>query len=160
MTTQPTLAPAVFASKCTGKSVIAVHLVAELAERGLSTLHVTGSKAFTENLRKIVGARASALFRYFSDTANVSEPLDVVIVDEAHRIRSVSTSRFTPPKARTGRRGHGRGTRRRIIDHYPASSLRRQPALTSALLRPKVRILSVPEEDLSHGSRSIDTAQG
>ena len=87
----------------TGKSVIAVNLVAELAERGLSTLHVTGSKAFTENLRKIVGGRASALFKYFRDTANVKEPLDVVVLDEAHRIRSVSTSRFTPAKARTGK---------------------------------------------------------
>ena len=87
----------------TGKSVIAVNLVAELAGRGLSTLHVTGSKAFTENLRKIVGGRASALFKYFRDTANVSAPLDVVILDEAHRIRSVSTSRFTPAKARSGK---------------------------------------------------------
>ena len=87
----------------TGKSVIAVNLVAELAERGLSTLHVTGSKAFTENLRKIVGGRASALFKYFRDTANISEPLDAVILDEAHRIRSVSTSRFTPAKARSGK---------------------------------------------------------
>ena len=39
----------------TGKSVIAVNLVAELSALGLRTLHVTGSKAFTENLRKIVG---------------------------------------------------------------------------------------------------------
>jgi hypothetical protein len=87
----------------TGKSVIAVNLVADLAERGLSTLHVTGSKAFTENLRKVVGGRASALFKYFRDTANVVEPLDVVVLDEAHRIRSVSTSRFTPAKARSGK---------------------------------------------------------
>lgn len=87
----------------TGKSVIAVNLVAELAERGLSTLHLTGSKAFTSNLRKIVGGRASALFKYFRDTANVGEPLDVAILDEAHRIRTVSTSRFTPAKARSGK---------------------------------------------------------
>ena len=70
---------------------------------GLRTLHVTGSKAFTENLRKIVGTRAGAMFKYFRDTANVDEPLDVVILDEAHRIRSISTSRFTPAKARTGK---------------------------------------------------------
>ncbi len=87
----------------TGKSVIAVNLVAELSALGLRTLHVTGSKAFTENLRKIVGTRASAMFKYFRDTANVDEPLDVVILDEAHRIRSISTSRFTPAKARTGK---------------------------------------------------------
>src|SRR5439155_21751763 len=87
----------------TGKSVIAVNLVAELAALGVKTLHVTGSKAFTENLRKVVGTRASALFKYFRDTATVEEPLDVVILDEAHRIRNVSTSRFTPAKARSGK---------------------------------------------------------
>ena len=87
----------------TGKSVIAVNLVAEMAALGLRTLHVTGSKAFTENLRKLVGGRAGVLFKYFRDTANVGEPLDVVILDEAHRIRTVSTSRFTPAKARSGK---------------------------------------------------------
>lgn len=85
----------------TGKSVMAVNLVAALAERGLRVVHLTGSKAFTENLRRIVGARAAALFKYFRDTATVTEPLDVVVLDEAHRIRSVSTSRFTPRRART-----------------------------------------------------------
>ena len=64
---------------------------------------MTGSKAFTENLRKVVGTRAGALFKYFRDTATVDEPLDVVILDEAHRIRNVSTSRFTPAKARSGK---------------------------------------------------------
>jgi uncharacterized protein len=87
----------------TGKSVIAVNLVAELAERGLSTLHLTGSKAFTENLRMLVGGRAGALFKYFRDTATVTEPLEVAILDEAHRIRTISTSRFAPAKARTGK---------------------------------------------------------
>ncbi len=87
----------------TGKSVIAVNLVAELSALGVRTLHVTGSKAFTENLRKIVGTRAGAMFKYFRDTANIDEPLDVVILDEAHRIRTISTSRFTPAKARSGK---------------------------------------------------------
>jgi uncharacterized protein len=87
----------------TGKSVIAVNLVAELADRGLSTLHLTGSKAFTENLRKLVGGRAGALFKYFRDTATVTDKLDVAVLDEAHRIRTISTSRFTPAKARTGK---------------------------------------------------------
>ena len=39
----------------TGKSVMAVNLIAELSRLGVRSLHVTGSKAFTENLRKIVG---------------------------------------------------------------------------------------------------------
>jgi len=87
----------------TGKSVMAVNLIAELSALGVRTLHVTGSKAFTENLRKLVGTRAGALFKYFRDTATVTEPLDVVVLDEAHRIRNISTSRFTPAKARTGK---------------------------------------------------------
>jgi DUF2075 family protein len=87
----------------TGKSVIALNLVAELAERGLQTLHLTGSKAFTENLRKIVGTRAGALFKYFRDTAAVDQPLDVAVLDEAHRIRTISTSRFTPATKRSGK---------------------------------------------------------
>jgi hypothetical protein len=87
----------------TGKSVIALNLVAEFAERGVSTLHLTGSKAFTENLRRIVGGRASALFKYFRDTATVTDPIDVAILDEAHRIRTISTNRFTPATQRTGK---------------------------------------------------------
>jgi hypothetical protein len=89
----------------TGKSVIAINLVAELSKLGLRTLHLTGSKAFTENLRKVVGARAGAVFKYFRDTATLSadDKLDVAILDEAHRIRAISTSRFTPAKARTGK---------------------------------------------------------
>jgi uncharacterized protein len=89
----------------TGKSVIAVNLVAELSKRGVKTLHLTGSKAFTENLRKIVGTRAGALFKYFRDTATVApdEKLDIAILDEAHRIRTISTNRFTPAKARNGK---------------------------------------------------------
>ena len=39
----------------TGKSVIAVNLLAELAAQGQVAQHATGSKAFTENLRKTVG---------------------------------------------------------------------------------------------------------
>ncbi len=87
----------------TGKSVIAVNLVAELSAMGKRSIYATGSKAFTENLRKRVGPRAGALFNYFRNLASMPEPFDVVILDEAHRIREVSTSRFTPMKARTGR---------------------------------------------------------
>ncbi len=87
----------------TGKSVIAVNLVAELSAMGLKSIHATGSKAFTENLRQKVGVRASALFSYFMSLATVTEPFDVVILDEAHRIREVSGNRFTPKAKRTGK---------------------------------------------------------
>lgn len=88
----------------TGKSVIALNLIAELAVSGYSTQHATGSKAFTENVRKKVGNRAASLFKYFNTylTAEVEE-LDVLICDEAHRIRAASHTRFTKKADRTDR---------------------------------------------------------
>ena len=87
----------------TGKSVIAVNLVAELSAMGLRSIHATGSKAFTQNLRRKVGTRAGALFSYFMNLAGTTEPFDVVVLDEAHRIREVSGNRFTPASKRTGK---------------------------------------------------------
>jgi len=87
----------------TGKSVIAINLVAELSGLGLRAIHATGSKAFTQNLRQRVGSRASPLFSYFMNLAGVREQFDVVILDEAHRIREVSGNRFTPAAKRTGK---------------------------------------------------------
>lgn len=47
-------------------------------------------------MRKRVGSRAAALFRYFNSYLNVEEDLlDVLVCDEAHRIRQHSWSRFT-----------------------------------------------------------------
>lgn len=72
----------------TGKSVIAVQVVGEAAQRGYSVAHATGSKAFTTNLRGVVGDEADAVFRYthnFRDAAPVS--VDLAVVDEAHRLR-------------------------------------------------------------------------
>ena len=45
----------------TGKSIIALHLVGELAKRGFNAMHATGSKAFTENMRRVVGARIGGI---------------------------------------------------------------------------------------------------
>lgn len=88
----------------TGKSVIALNLVAELSASGYSTQHATGSKAFTSNIRKKVGSRASAQFKYFN-TYTDAEPntLDVLICDEAHRIRDSSSHRFTKKEDRSDR---------------------------------------------------------
>ena len=58
----------------TGKSVIAVNLVAELSAMGKRSIYATGSKAFTENLRKRVGTRASALFNYFREPGRCRSP--------------------------------------------------------------------------------------
>jgi hypothetical protein len=89
-----------------GKSVIAMALLGELAKRGYNVSHATGSKSFTTTLRQVVGRRVPrvmALFRYtnvFMDAER--NGLDVLIVDEAHRIRLTSTNRFTRKDKRLG----------------------------------------------------------
>jgi len=88
----------------TGKSVIALNLMAQLAADGHNAQHATGSKAFTETLRQIVGKDAAQQFRYFNNFALAdAESVDVLICDEAHRIRKTSVSRFTPKDKRSGK---------------------------------------------------------
>ena len=86
----------------TGKSVIALEVMGELLRQGKKVVHATGSSAFTNTLRKIVGVRAKNLFKFFNSFADV-EPnsFDVLICDEAHRIRESSVSRYTPKDKRT-----------------------------------------------------------
>jgi hypothetical protein len=86
----------------TGKSVIAINLVAALSELGLATLHTTGSRAFTENLRRVVGTRSSAQFKYFNSLSKAGEDeVDVIVSDEAHRLREFSWNWRTPKRLRT-----------------------------------------------------------
>ncbi|GHF09217.1 hypothetical protein GCM10017786_48400 [Amycolatopsis deserti] len=87
-----------------GKSVIALSLLGELARKGRRVHHATGSSAFTNTMRKIAGRRnrrVQTLFKYFNDYME-SEPreLDVLICDEAHRIRETSVKRYTPRQLR------------------------------------------------------------
>lgn len=82
----------------TGKSVIALHLLGRLSGEGLKTMHLTGSKAFTENMRKLVGSRAAAQFGYFNINKRGDLPpnqFDALVLDEAHRIRENGKDRFT-----------------------------------------------------------------
>ena len=84
----------------TGKSVIALHLLGRLSGEGLNVMHLTGSKAFTENMRRVVGTRASAQFGYFNVNKRGELPpnqFDALVLDEAHRIRESSKDRFTKP---------------------------------------------------------------
>ncbi|MFF4772604.1 DUF2075 domain-containing protein [Microtetraspora fusca] len=90
-----------------GKSVIALSLLGELAGRGYATHHATGSRSFTETMRRHVAkgsTRMKAMFKYFNNfmTATPND-LDVLICDEAHRIRETSANRFTKAAQRTGR---------------------------------------------------------
>ena len=89
-----------------GKSVIALSLLGELSRRGKTCLHATGSRAFRNSLRKIAGARApqvQKMFSYFNSfMASEANSLDVLICDEAHRIRETSANRYTKAEFRTG----------------------------------------------------------
>lgn len=84
----------------TGKSVIALSLLGELGRRGVRAVHATGSRSFTQTLRRVAGHRAPrtrALFMYFNQfMAAERNGLDVLIADEAHRIRENSVDRYTP----------------------------------------------------------------
>jgi len=86
----------------TGKSVIAINLMADLLLKGYNAQYATGSRAFTETLRKVIGARGSVQFKYFNSYVD-AEPnaIDVLVADEAHRIRKNSNSRYTPKKFRS-----------------------------------------------------------
>ncbi|MFC7866026.1 DNA/RNA helicase domain-containing protein [Streptomyces murinus] len=90
-----------------GKSVIALSLLGELYRRGVPALHATGSQSFTKTMRKVAGARkpeVQRLFRYFNSFME-AEPndLDVLVCDEAHRLRKTSANRYTKASLRTGR---------------------------------------------------------
>lgn len=87
-----------------GKSVIALSLVGELARQGRTVLHATGSKAFTQTLRQVAGkgsTRTKSLFTYFNSFM-AAEPnsIEVLVHDEAHRIRAKSVNRYTPKSLR------------------------------------------------------------
>jgi DUF2075 family protein len=81
----------------TGKSVIALNLLAYLSKAGLNAHYVTGSKAFTTTLQKIVGGRAAQQLRYTNGYQKAEHnDVDVLICDEAHRIRKKTFDRFRP----------------------------------------------------------------
>jgi energy-coupling factor transporter ATP-binding protein EcfA2 len=88
-----------------GKSTLALHLLGRLYRDGYSVLHATGSKPFTTTLRKIAGkgsTRVQKLFQYFNSFSQVHvNELDVLICDDAHRIRQSSNNRYTPATKRS-----------------------------------------------------------
>ncbi|MCQ4043249.1 DNA/RNA helicase domain-containing protein [Streptantibioticus rubrisoli] len=90
-----------------GKSVIALSLLGEMYRQGRSALHATGSASFTRTLRKVAGARkreVQDLFKYFNSFMTAERNgLDVLICDEAHRMRETSANRYTPAAQRTGK---------------------------------------------------------
>ncbi|WP_229734534.1 DUF2075 domain-containing protein [Cellulomonas carbonis] len=87
-----------------GKSVIALSLLGELARQGHTVLHATGSKSFTSTLRQVAGKGSSqvkSLFKYFNSFMTAEKNgLEVLILDEAHRLREKSVNRYTRKELR------------------------------------------------------------
>lgn len=89
----------------TGKSVIAINLMADLLLGGHNAQYATGSRAFTGTLRKVIGARGAIQFKFFNGYIDAQpNEVDVLVCDEAHRIRITSDNRFTPKRHRVGAR--------------------------------------------------------
>ncbi|MEI6293897.1 MAG: DNA/RNA helicase domain-containing protein [Methanomicrobiales archaeon] len=82
----------------TGKSVIATQLLADAVRNGFIAAHSTGGKAFSYNLwSKFKGA--DKLFIWNMHLKNPGD-FDLLLVDEAHRIRKTRNMRFTPKSDR------------------------------------------------------------
>lgn len=88
----------------TGKSVIALNILAEAAGRGKTVSYACKSKSFTEGLKKMVGKQAGMLFnnlyRFVPSRVGENE-YDLILVDEAHRIQNSSNFQYTKKEDRT-----------------------------------------------------------
>ena len=88
----------------TGKSVIALSVLGELARQGRTVLHATGSRSFTTTMRRVAGKgspQTQQLFKYFNSFMEAERNgLDVLVLDEAHRLREKSVDRYTPASLR------------------------------------------------------------
>jgi len=75
----------------TGKSVIALEAFGHALRNKQSTFFATGSSAFTNGIRKILGPDLAPFIRFTDYFWNHAEDsIDVLIVDEAHRLRAKS----------------------------------------------------------------------
>lgn len=88
----------------TGKTVIALNLLAELAKKGKTVFYGCKSKPFREALMNVVGPQSRIMFsnlsRFIPSKVKKNE-LDVVLIDEAHRIERNSNSQYTKKQDRT-----------------------------------------------------------
>lgn len=79
----------------TGKSVVAINLMADLLRDEYDAQYATGSRAFTGTLREIIGSRGATQFKFFNSYIEAKRnAVDVLLCDEAHRIRKNSSTRF------------------------------------------------------------------
>ncbi len=88
----------------TGKSVIAINILAEAAQRRKKVFYGCKSKPFTEGLKSLVGRDGALLFsnlyRFIPSRVQENE-LDLLLIDEAHRIEKNSNHQHTRRTDRT-----------------------------------------------------------
>ena len=89
-----------------GKSVIAMALMGELTKQGVNASHATGSGAFTKTLKKTVSRRFKGVANLFRSTHQFVDAerngIDVLIVDEAHRVREQTRLPHRPRASGSG----------------------------------------------------------
>lgn len=93
----------------TGKTVIALHLLAEMAKLskkglGLNIQYATKSKPLLEGVRHQVRPNTRVLFQNVTSYVPASadeNSVDVLLVDEAHRIQKNANNQYTKPENRT-----------------------------------------------------------
>ncbi|MBM9604113.1 DNA/RNA helicase domain-containing protein [Desulfopila inferna] len=88
----------------TGKSLIALNILAEAAKKKMHVSYGCKSKPFTSGIQNLVGQAAQLLvtnlFRYTPSRVE-EEQFDLLLIDEAHRIAKTSNFQFTRPEHRT-----------------------------------------------------------
>lgn len=88
----------------TGKTVIALHLLAELSRHQLSVQYATKSKPLLEGVRHQIRPNARILFQNVTSYVPASadeNSIDVLLVDEAHRIQKSANNQYTKAENRT-----------------------------------------------------------
>jgi hypothetical protein len=93
----------------TGKTVIALHILAELAKftgkgRGFNVQYATKSKPLLEGVRHQVRPSTRILFQNVTSYIPASSDensVDVLLVDEAHRIQKNANNQYTKAEKRT-----------------------------------------------------------
>ncbi len=86
----------------TGKSVIALDALGHALQKSQCAFLVSGSAAFTHGMRRILGSDLDSLVRFTDYFWQHSEnSVDVMIVDEAHRIRGKSVPKVVAARRPT-----------------------------------------------------------
>ncbi|MER5224951.1 DUF2075 domain-containing protein [Streptomyces flaveus] len=84
----------------TGKSAVGLQLKADVEAAGRTVKYASGSRAFNGAIKEQVGFTQKEFkesFAYFSHFVTPPDPpLDVLICDEAHRLRDRTTNRYLP----------------------------------------------------------------